>query len=916
MFTNKSNYDELLEETINLYGIENEGRIWCNNCGEELFIAEYESLEGFKKNGARDITHEVLVDEEAEEQKQLSEEAQQIDMVKKLLLKSQPDDNITLINELIMILTDIMGIKLSNKDKLEIIDETNNLSKMYVKDKESYRYSYKGKPKHFDRKYEDYKNNSIIIYSSAILFIYLQTSIPEYIFTKQHSKCKANLDGYPLDQNPEKLNGIKYFVCILSELNNTESIWKCLKKKNIEKDLVKIITKKYENIYIQNRYKKKAEYIKKKLEKQEINVNNEWSKFCPPLVHFAIEDDGVEKLDCKQHTSEILEYFSLKIISEINKIVNKSDIENNLFLPALVNQSCCLSDINNEFNNINFFKEKNAAIIKYLEKIALCEENKNKHNSTIISLLKQEKDKLIESFSKIMLPLEKDLDQQSITEMFVNYINDGVNTGKKQIYDGGISIYTGETKETIQSRIYRNEDYYMLLDNIAKRNLTENKPLNIEYDEFTNFKQVIVQNKHLIDDIYITSLLEHLETNNTKVKITQIWDDFCVYIELLKEELNTIISESLRSKKDTKELLNNIADLKSIKEENIQRYGEEKALELYYLDKKELLSKYIDCYLKETIIKIKNKKDVEFIKIPYEWKLDENYMKLLLTNLNNDNKIVKKYLERTESVGLYNDIYNEVKYSTINLNKIYTKKHRYDCNNKLLSYSKLTDKNLCCFLEYILIKLMINIINSRPREVKVSKTSFIGDDDGELDAGAEAPTEIGDDITGFMAPGDLSTDYHKEKVNLIYDIITEISKDSKKNDLFTQKKINESIDKKSDIEKEANLKFIEDLDKEARQSLKQMLAAGIYSYKNLHQLRKPDEEEPDKVELSEEEKESMFRDKALTELGGDFTEEQYQSWKEEAIRNKMEEEMNLNEVELPLDDDGDEMVDEDFDGEL
>ena len=157
-----------------------------------------------------------------------------------------------------------------------------------------------------------------------------------------------------------------------------------------------------------------------------------------------------------------------------------------------------------------------------------------------------------------MLPLEKDLDQQSITDMFVNYINEGVNAGKKQIYDGDTSIYTGETKETIQSRIYRNEDYYMLLDNISKRGLTENKPFNSEYDEFTNFKQVIVQNKHLTDDIYITSLLEHLEKNNSKIKIDQIWADFCIYIDLLKEELNTIISETLRSKKDTKQLLNTI----------------------------------------------------------------------------------------------------------------------------------------------------------------------------------------------------------------------------------------------------------------------------------------------------------------------------------------------------------------------
>ena len=80
-------------------------------------------------------------------------------------------------------------------------------------------------------------------------------------------------------------------------------------------------------------------------------------------------------------------------------------------------------------------------------------------------------------------------------------------------------------------------------------------------------------------------------------------------------------------------------------------------------------------------------------------------------------------------------------------------------------------------------------------------------------------------------------------------------------------------------------------------------------------LQKPDVLDKDEVELSEEELDAANREAAIAELGEGFSEDHFQSWLEEKHRNKMEEEMNLHEVELPMDDDGDEPGDEDFDGE-
>ena len=46
------------------FGIENEGKIWCTSCGQEIITSDYDSLDAFKKSGARDVTHEEIDDEE------------------------------------------------------------------------------------------------------------------------------------------------------------------------------------------------------------------------------------------------------------------------------------------------------------------------------------------------------------------------------------------------------------------------------------------------------------------------------------------------------------------------------------------------------------------------------------------------------------------------------------------------------------------------------------------------------------------------------------------------------------------------------------------------------------------------------------------------------------------------------------
>ena len=64
IFREGADFDEGLRSLVDDLGVEEDGMYWCRNCGREIHIAEYETTEGFKKNGARDVTHEVVDSDE------------------------------------------------------------------------------------------------------------------------------------------------------------------------------------------------------------------------------------------------------------------------------------------------------------------------------------------------------------------------------------------------------------------------------------------------------------------------------------------------------------------------------------------------------------------------------------------------------------------------------------------------------------------------------------------------------------------------------------------------------------------------------------------------------------------------------------------------------------------------------------
>ena len=935
MFKSNENYDKLRDETIKTYGIENEGKYWCNNCGTELFMSEYETAESFKKSGARDITH-AEIEEDAEESKY--EDSELVSFLKTHLNEEEQhilESDVIDIFKILTVLLNLMGIKLTKEDELKIFKKSTALNKTYIKKKEVWSQSYRGSLKSLDKKYENYVNINTIIYTTCNLFILLQTSIPSYTINKPHAKCKTSIEGYPLDLDDTNINGIKYFCCILEQLRNTDSIWKCLKKMPIEKVLLDTLKKLYTDDFIQYQYTLKRTYIEETIVEQEVNINNEWMKFKPPLNLFEINNAELNDVNLTSRPKNIIElsnYYSLKYISEIDQIINDRPIENILFSPAILQQSCCLDKLNENYKNLEAFKS-NHNLERYLNNNSILEEYNNIIQELNITINKDDETSL-PSFATIMFPLEDDIDQQTMTTLFEHYISDGLFIGDKHIYDNNICVLTGQSREAIKQKIYRKDEYYALINEIFKKRLVENKIVNDNLNIITSLTEIIENNPLLSSNAYLTSFIDNLSQMSNSRDINKHWnDEFKAQLDVEKDEIIELFNDNFPDKTmHIRTILMNLGNLNNIYTEQLEKEGEAKAKSNFIESKLNLLYKYIYSYLFNTISKIKNNKSDEVIKIPKNWKIEKSYATNLTNYVENDNELVDKYISsklinNTES--MYTELFKIINQSSKNLKNIFSENHIYDCT-KITRYSKLTNENLASLLEFIFIIIIKEMLTYTIEYKSKVKTHTFEE--------AESAIQNLEDATSFDEPmnndnnlndmNEVDTETnitkHKEEVyTLIYDILNKIHDHTMYSDKFTHSKISESIEKKSDIEKESTLKFMQDLDKESRQALKTMISLGINNWKDISKKTDTelyfDEQEPEDIEQvlpTEEEQEVINRQNALVQLGANHTEEQYQDWLDGENGQMLEDQMVQQEAEYRPDDDGDDQGDDDYDGEM
>ena len=267
---------------------------------------------------------------------------------------------------------------------------------------------------------------------------------------------------------------------------------------------------------------------------------------------------------------------------------------------------------------------------------------------------------------------------------------------------------------------------------------------------------------------------------------------------------------------------------------------------------------------------------------------------------------------------LINNLSKFVDKNSVGLKCILGKSDIVNCDKTLKLVSVLSTKNSADLLYYTMIITFIEMMKTIESSTTLADlmgetkppatfTEFMDVPETEESSAAAVAAEEEEEVAEVVS-GDVNVaikDAKKFTAELIMDFLSDMKREQDLLDKYTNSYIQKSITKDAE-KKEENLKFMEMLETEARQSLKAMLTTGvdsgrIWQVKTNHStLKFPKTREVD--EPVAEEVETDMRVLAARDLGDDFTEAQFTDWREQTARGEMIEREALREHVMPGDD--------------
>jgi hypothetical protein len=883
--------DQLQDKLLTDYGIENEGYIWCNNCGQELNLSEYETLEGFTNAGSRDVTHEVVQDEQEYVSKDGSE---LVASLQHMLLegdnKSIKDDKSLSIIKIIDVLIKFMGINLTKEDEIAVFKSCELLSNNNIKDQTTWITAAKKSKKSISQKalevaYANYKTRNIILYTTANLFVYIQSANPPYMITKSHSICKPSLNGYPLDKT-YKFEGIDYISCILNALKDTGSDWISLKKVKIKDSITKIIDQLIKDDIIAYRYVQRHRYQDDQNDIIEnAPIEYKWDNFKPPLNPFKSELESYGKPRSTKSIGELTQrekLLTIDLMAKINAFIDDAAIENIKYDPTPLDNSCCLEDINNN-KYLNYFADKNEDIYTIIETLKYIYKQKKEvlNNSRSQPIyIKTQPRPLSQTFKKD-IEIVDEITEDDIRSLFVHFINKGPYMGNKYIFDSnGICQLTGVNKLSLFESLPTLAEYYELKTVIKQQNYwtIDSRKYGLNSNILTH---IIDNNVSLQNNAYLVDINNQISSN---------MDDDDIILDIIEQinvEVDTLTKNLVKhtgaDENKLNAILQSLGETHNMFEANKKQYGQQKASDLFFIKKEELIKTYIKKNLSRTIYRINNGYVYPFnqieSRVEKHWKLDESVSEHLDKLHHNAERIITKFDDITS--GELETPISIIKSSTKYIAKLKGSPKTF-ISYKLSGYIH----------HYIFVSILSAIIENEVDKIDKAEMVLVMEEPDDIDD-IESDNDYDIDLTKNI-------EYKKNAVlNLMNSIITSIDTDTKFVDKHSNTYIQNMIEHKSENDKESNLRFIRDLDREAWSSLKNMIALGMDTWKN---LSSKDSELYTDATLNEE-PEINLQQQAIASLGADYTEAQYNEWQETYTSNQSEDQLAYEERDIMEDDD-------------
>ena len=363
-YTDSSNAENTFKYLRNNWCAESEGKLYCKNCGQEVFDADYETVEGFASNGAHMVSTEVMEpDEEA------ATALEEVKYIEQLLEKEEDREDAKFVEDICKTLTKIMGIRLRDSDRGGILRKTLEVNSVNIKTLETWLASQKKLPKNqavIDKAFRAYRNRNMIINASAVAFIFLQSNTFGYSIKNPHSKCKASLRGYPLDADEKNDSGIKYISCLLETLRDSGSdIYNSLKKAKVEDGIRRVIMYCLKDPFIRDLLDNKRGAVDVDVLSGK-NVRRDWGEFKPPMMKFDVPYDNTDVMEPENpNYDEHNNLLGMKVIQNINSVIDKSSVENRMFDPVPLGNTCCAEKLDSKYDYRNYFIKKGRYIEKF-----------------------------------------------------------------------------------------------------------------------------------------------------------------------------------------------------------------------------------------------------------------------------------------------------------------------------------------------------------------------------------------------------------------------------------------------------------------------------------------------------------------------------------------------------------------------
>ena len=257
--------------------------------------------------------------------------------------------------------------------------------------------------------------------------------------------------------------------------------------------------------------------------------------------------DVMDSYDPKfnEHTNLL----SLKVIQNMNDVIDKQSVENKMYDPVPLGNTCCGETLDETYKYSNYFKS-DENVVPLINILNTADKGDDKDITSRIILDRDVEREKIERFDKQLFPEEEDNDVRK--NVFIEKITEGSFIGHPRIFDeDGICIITGQKKSDLIELEITSEMYLEYIERLNKSKLY-NKVINdriystIKLLEYLKKSNLILKENKFIGEM-ISNLIGYNKDRNDAV-LEETFADLNENIESERDELLAMILNNKKEK--------------------------------------------------------------------------------------------------------------------------------------------------------------------------------------------------------------------------------------------------------------------------------------------------------------------------------------------------------------------------------